>query len=47
VKSVAIELAIRLGGPQSRLVPAHTWASLTAVGKLAEHLDFKGFAVEP
>lgn len=46
-------LSIRLGGPAARLVPVRsrreairTWASLTAVGKFADHLGLKGFAVE-
>jgi hypothetical protein len=46
-------LSVRLGGPTSRLVavrsrrePVRTWASLSAVGKFADHLGLKGFAVE-
>ncbi|VVO49484.1 hypothetical protein PS862_00235 [Pseudomonas fluorescens] len=46
-------LAIRLGGAGSRWMPVRsrreamrTWASLTAVGKFADHLGLKGFAVE-
>ncbi|MHC8334697.1 hypothetical protein [Pseudomonas sp. LB3P25] len=46
-------VSVRLGGPSSRLVPirsrreaVRTWASLTAVGKFADHLGLKGFAVE-
>jgi len=46
-------LAIRLGGAGSRWLPVRsrrealrTWASLTAVGRFAEALGIKGFAVE-
>ena len=46
-------LAIRLGGAGSRWLPVRsrrealrTWASLTAVGRFAESLGVKGFAVE-
>ena len=46
-------LAIRLGGPGSRWLPVRsrrealrTWASLTAVGRFAEAMGIKGFAVE-
>ena len=46
-------LAIRLGGAGSRWLPVRsrrealrTWASLTAVGRFAEALGVKGFAVE-
>lgn len=46
-------LAIRLGGPGSRWLPVRsrrealrTWASLTAVGRFAESLGVKVFAVE-
>jgi len=46
-------LAIRLGGAGSRWLPVRsrrealrTWASLTAVGRFAEGLGVKGFAVE-
>ena len=46
-------LAIRLGGAGSRWLPVRsrrealrTWASLTAVGRFAESLGVKVFAVE-
>jgi hypothetical protein len=46
-------LSVRLGGPTSSLVPVRsrretlrTWASLTAVGRFAEHLGITGSAVE-
>lgn len=46
-------LAIRLGGAGSRWLPVRsrrevlrTWASLTAVGRFAEGIGIKGFAVE-
>ncbi len=46
-------LAIRLGGAGSRWLPVRsrrealrTWASLTAVGRFAEGLGVKTFAVE-
>lgn len=46
-------LAIRLGGAGSRWLPVRsrrevlrTWASLTAVGRFAEGLGMKAFAVE-
>ena len=46
-------LAIRLGGVGSRWLPVRsrrealrTWASLTAVGRFAEAMGIKGFAVE-
>lgn len=46
-------LAIRLGGAGSRWLPVRsrretlrTWASLTAVGRFAESLGLKAFAVE-
>ena len=46
-------LAIRLGGAGSRWMPVRsrrevlrTWASLTAVGRFAEALGIKAFAVE-
>lgn len=46
-------LSIRLGGPNSRLVPVRsrrervrTWASLTAVGRFADGIGLRGFAVE-
>jgi len=46
-------LAIRLGGAGSRWLPVRsrrealrTWASLTAVGRFAESLGVKAFAVE-
>lgn len=46
-------LAIRLGGAGSRWLPVRsrrevvrTWASLTAVGRFAEAMGIKGFAVE-
>lgn len=46
-------LAIRLGGAGSRWLPIRsrrealrTWASLTAVGRFAESLGVKAFAVE-
>lgn len=46
-------LAIRLGGTGSRWLPVRsrrealrTWASLTAVGRFADSLGVKGFAVE-
>lgn len=46
-------LAIRLGGAGSRWLPVRsrrealrTWASLTAVGRFADALGIKGFAVE-
>ncbi|MEO8645389.1 hypothetical protein [Pseudomonas sp.] len=46
-------LAIRLGGAGSRWLPVRsrrealrTWASLTAVGRFAEGIGVKGFAVE-
>ena len=46
-------LAVRLGGPGSRWLPVRsrrealrTWASLTAVGRFAEGLGIRGFAVE-
>ena len=46
-------LAIRLGGAGSRWLPIRsrrealrTWASLTAVGRFAESIGVKGFAVE-
>ena len=46
-------LAIRLGGAGSRWLPVRsrrealrTWASLTAVGRFAESIGVKGFAVE-
>lgn len=46
-------LAIRLGGVGSRWLPVRSrrealrsWASLTAVGRFAEGLGVKGFAVE-
>ena len=46
-------LAIRLGGAGSRWLPVRsrrealrTWASLTAVGRFAEGLGVRGFAVE-
>ena len=45
--------SVRLGGPYSRLITVRsrrevirTWASLTAVGRFAEALGIKGFAVE-
>ena len=45
--------SVRLGGPHSRLIPVRsrrevirTWASLTAVGRFAERLGVRGFAVE-
>ena len=45
--------SVRLGGPHSRLIPvrsrreaSRTWASLTAVGRFAEGLGVRGFAVE-
>lgn len=31
---------------RSRREPIRVWASLTAAGKFADHLDIKGFAVE-
>jgi len=46
-------LSVRLGGAGSRWLPVRsrrealrTWASLTAVGRFAEALGIKGFAVE-
>lgn len=46
-------LAIRLGGAGSRWLPVRsrrealrTWASLTAVGRFAEGIGIRGFAVE-
>jgi hypothetical protein len=46
-------LAIRLGGAGSRWLPVRsrrealrTWASLTAVGRFAEGIGIKAFAVE-
>ena len=46
-------LAIRLGGAGSRWLPVRsrrealrTWASLTAVGRFAEGLGVKAFAVD-
>lgn len=46
-------LAIRLGGAGSRWLPVRsrrealrTWASLTAVGRFAEAVGIKAFAVE-
>lgn len=46
-------LAIRLGGAGSRWLQVRsrrealrTWASLTAVGRFAESIGVKGFAVE-
>ncbi|MBF7144957.1 MULTISPECIES: hypothetical protein [Pseudomonas] len=46
-------LAIRLGGAGIRWLPVRsrrevlrTWAGLTAVGRFAESLGIKGFAVE-
>ena len=46
-------LAIRLGGAGSRWLPVRsrreavrTWASLTAVGRFADAIGIKGFAVE-
>ena len=46
-------LAIRLGGAGSRWLSVRsrrealrTWASLTAVGRFAETMGIKGFAVE-
>ncbi|RON20565.1 hypothetical protein BK660_16050 [Pseudomonas brassicacearum] len=46
-------LAVRLGGPTSRLIPVRsrreplrTWASLTAVGKFADTIGLRGFSVE-
>ncbi|KMM77654.1 hypothetical protein [Pseudomonas deceptionensis] len=45
--------SVRLGGTHSRLIPVRsrreairTWASLTAVGRFAEGLGVRGFAVE-
>ena len=45
--------SVRLGGPHSRLIAVRsrreairTWASLTAVGRFAEGLGVRGFAVE-
>lgn len=45
--------SVRLGGPHARLIPVRsrreairTWASLTAVGRFAEGLGVRGFAVE-
>ena len=45
--------SVRLGGPNSRLIPVRsrreairTWTSLTAVGRFAEGLGVRGFAVE-
>lgn len=45
--------SVRLGGPHSRLILVRsrrevirTWASLTAVGRFAERLGVRGFAVE-
>ncbi|WP_371926205.1 hypothetical protein [Pseudomonas sp. FSL R10-0071] len=45
--------SVRLGGPHSRLIAVRsrreairTWASLTAVGRFAERLGVRGFAVE-
>ena len=45
--------SVRLGGPHSRLITVRsrrevirTWASLTAVGRFAEGLGVRGFAVE-
>ena len=45
--------SVRLGGPHSRLIPVRsrrevirTWASLTAIGRFAEGLGVRGFAVE-
>ncbi len=45
--------SVPLGGPHSRLIPVRsrrevirTWASLTAVGRFAEGLGVRGFAVE-
>ena len=45
--------SVRLGGPQSRLIPVRsrrevilTWAILTDIGRFAEALGIKGFAVE-
>lgn len=45
--------SVRLGGPHSRLIPVRsrresvrTWASLTAVGRFAEAIGIKTFAVE-
>ena len=45
--------SVRLGGPHSRLIPVRsrreevrTWASLTAIGRFAEGLGIRGFAVE-
>lgn len=46
-------LAIRLGGTGSRWLPVRsrrealrTWASLTAIGRFADSLGVKSFAVE-
>lgn len=46
-------LSVRLGGTGSRWLPVRsrrealrTWASLTAVGRFADALGIKGFAVE-
>lgn len=46
-------LSVRLGGPTSRLVPVRsrreplrTWASLTAVGRVADSVGLRGFTVE-
>ena len=45
--------SVCLGGPHSRLIPVRsrlevirTWASLTALGRFAEGLGMRGFAVE-
>lgn len=45
--------SVRLGGPNSRWIPVRsrrevirTWASLTAVGRFAEGLGVREFAVE-
>lgn len=46
-------LAVRLGSSSARLIPVRsrreklrTWASLTAVGRFADGIGLRGFAVE-